>query len=106
MIGVYGERYDLGSLAADGTRTLTITLNPLTDGYNQTIVINNWKQGDYGIQIQQFSYGQGLDSGTNKNGQLGFLARRVAGYRSRTAGRSRNRRACRAESEVCQKRRR
>ncbi|SNT01411.1 Ca2+-binding protein, RTX toxin-related [Tardiphaga sp. OK246] len=70
IVGVYGEVYNLGSLAADGTRTLTITLNAALDGVNQTVVINNWKQGDYGISISQFSYGQGLDSGTNKNGQV------------------------------------
>ncbi|MGM4963072.1 calcium-binding protein [Tardiphaga sp. 1201_B9_N1_1] len=70
IVGAYGERYDLGPLAGDGSRKLTITLNPSVDGANQTIVINNWKQGDYGIQINQYAYGQGLDSGTNKNGKV------------------------------------
>ncbi len=70
IVGVYGERYDLGTLASDGTRTLTVTMNPSTDGAGQTIVINSWKQGDYGIQIKQLGYENGLDSGTNKNGQL------------------------------------
>ncbi len=70
IVGVYGELYDLGTVAQDGTRTLTITLNPTTDGADETIVINNWKQGDYGIQIDQLAFNHGLDSGTNKNGQL------------------------------------
>ena len=72
IMGVNGERYDLGALAQDGTRTLTITLRPSLDGADETVVINNWKQGDYGIHIAQYGYGQGLDSGTNKNGQLDY----------------------------------
>jgi Ca2+-binding RTX toxin-like protein len=70
IIGLYGENYSLGALNGDGSRTLTITLNAHTDGANQTIVINNWMPGDYGIQIKSLGFMNGLDSGTNKNGIL------------------------------------
>ena len=68
IIGVNGEHYILGPLAADGSRKLTIELNPTRDGADQTVVIEDWMPGDYGIQIKQYGFKNGLDSGTNKDG--------------------------------------
>ncbi|MEM7425521.1 MAG: calcium-binding protein, partial [Pseudomonadota bacterium] len=70
ILGWHGERYFLGTENPDGTRTLTITLDPDDVQASQEIVINNWRPGDFGINIKEFSRGNGLETDTNKNAVL------------------------------------
>jgi hypothetical protein len=73
IIGTQGELYQLDNetFDADGRVTsadLTITLNPgMASAY--TIEVNGWKQGDFGIRIENLAWRHGLDGGLNKNGQ-------------------------------------
>lgn len=68
ILGWHGERYILSSGPSDQPRRLTIILDAEDTQARQEIVIDNWKQGDFGIRIEEFEPGQGLETGTNKNG--------------------------------------
>ena len=67
-LGWHGERYILSEGPADQPRRLTIILDVKDTSAYQEIVIDNWKQGDFGIRIEEFEWEQGLETGTNKNG--------------------------------------
>jgi Ca2+-binding RTX toxin-like protein len=73
IIGTQGELYQLANQTFDANgrvtaANLTITLNPgMASAY--TIEIAGWKQGDFGIRIENLSSRHGLDGGFNKNGQ-------------------------------------
>ncbi len=68
ILGWHGERYILSSGPSDEPRRLTIILDADDTQARQEIVIDNWMQGDFGIRIEEFEHGQGLETGTNKNG--------------------------------------
>ncbi len=59
--GIHGEEYVLAPLNEDGTRTLNIFIDPDDVQLGQTIVIENWRDGDFGIQIDIAEQGKGYD---------------------------------------------
>ncbi|MEM7670751.1 MAG: hypothetical protein AAF317_16735, partial [Pseudomonadota bacterium] len=69
--GIHGEEYILGQPNGDGTQTLTIRIDPDDTQATQTIVIENWKEGDFGISIDFADAGRGFDTeqGTERDGK-------------------------------------
>lgn len=72
IIGTQGELYELRNPTYDAltgrliSADLTITMRE-GQGDDYAIEINGWKQGDFGISINNLAH---LDSGLNKNGKL------------------------------------
>lgn len=74
IIGTQGELYTLENAEYDlsgrvTTADVTITMN-LEQEEEYQIALKGWRQGDFGITIENLSWRNALDSGTNKNGQL------------------------------------
>lgn len=59
--GIHGEEYILGENQEGGGIKLTIVIDPDDTTSRQEIVINNWEQGDYGIEIEIQARGEGFD---------------------------------------------
>jgi Ca2+-binding RTX toxin-like protein len=74
-LGTLGERYDKVRTGVDDNGQdvfdLTITLNQnTTNNITHTVVIHGWQQDDFGIHLVDTGWRTGLDTGTNKNGQI------------------------------------
>lgn len=63
--GVHGEEYILGEEQEGGGRKLTVVVDPDDTQSKQTIVINNWHDGDYGIKLEIQPIGEGFDVPNN-----------------------------------------
>ncbi|WP_460077456.1 putative Ig domain-containing protein, partial [Roseibium sp. ROS1] len=78
IIGAHGEIYRIYERET-GVRTYEVndssvyTLEILFngDGFSapQTIVVENWRQGDFGVTLRADGWENGYDSGTNRNGE-------------------------------------
>lgn len=70
--GIHGEEYKLGLLNEDGTRKLTIIIDPDDTQAKQTIIIENWREGDFGISLNIAEPGQGFDTehGTERDAKI------------------------------------